>query len=152
MRFWANVQRQPADGCWEWTGDRSKSGYGVLLVGGAGKRAHRIAWFLEHGEMPPDGIEVCHHCDNRACVRPSHLFLGDHAANMRDAKAKGRLVPPRVTVGENHPNARLTVEIVRDIRRRVAAGETHRAVADSLGIERSGVSMIVSGKRWGHVK
>lgn len=107
---------------------------------------------LAHGQLPPDGISVCHRCDNPACVRPTHLFLGSHTDNMRDMKAKGRLVAPPLAVGEKHPGARLNAAVVRDIRRRIAAGETHQAVADSLGINRSAISLIVSGKRWGHVK
>jgi hypothetical protein len=50
--------------------------------------AHRIAWILSHGPIP-DGMYICHHCDTKACVRPSHLFVGTAADNTHDAMEKG---------------------------------------------------------------
>ena len=89
-RFWARVEK--GENCWEWTG-ATAVGYGYL---GLGRRedgiagAHRISWQLHYGEIPP-GMDVCHHCDNRKCVRPDHLFLGTRRQNMQDASRKGRL-------------------------------------------------------------
>jgi hypothetical protein len=86
-RFWEKVAK--GDGCWEWQAFRLKSGYGWFGGAEGTDLTHRVAWRLERGPIP-DGMFVLHHCDNRACVRPDHLFLGDHAANMRDMVAKGR--------------------------------------------------------------
>ena len=74
------------DSCWGWMGHRNNHGYGKI----GAKYAHRMAWETEHGPIPV-GMEVCHSCDNPPCSNPRHLFLGPHTANMRDAKAKGRL-------------------------------------------------------------
>lgn len=88
-RFWPKVRK--SDGCWEWTRATTTHGYGKFSVATAvWDRAHRVAWKLTNGPIP-DGMFVCHHCDNPLCVRPDHLFLGTHGDNMRDASTKGRM-------------------------------------------------------------
>lgn len=86
-RFWSRVQK--TDGCWDWTAALSHYGYGEFYLGETSYRAHRVSWILLCGEIPP-GLCVCHHCDNRKCVRPDHLFLGTHNDNMQDMKQKDR--------------------------------------------------------------
>lgn len=85
-RFWAKVNK--ADECWEWTGSRVWNGYGQFRNGKV-VYAHRYAYELWFGPIP-DGLLVCHVCDNRSCVRPEHLFLGDYQDNAQDASKKGR--------------------------------------------------------------
>lgn len=86
-RFWSKVDKGP--GCWTWTGATQNYGYGAVTIHGLTRRAHRVSWELAHGPIP-DGLHVCHRCDNPPCVNPDHLFLGTAQDNVDDKDAKGR--------------------------------------------------------------
>jgi hypothetical protein len=142
--------QRPAEGCWEWARARDTHGYGVVPYGRRKWKAHRIAWMLEHGPIP-DGAEVCHRCDNPACVRVTHLFLGTHAENMADARRKGRVsVAGLHRVGSTHSQAKLTEAQVIEIRRR-AETEYQRVIARDFGITQAMVSLIVRRENWTHI-
>lgn len=105
-RFWIKVDKTKGpNACWEWKASRMPTGYGhvSLNLGNGIHRstyAHRVSYELTHGQIP-DGMCVCHSCDNPACVNPSHLWLGTVADNIRDRDRKGRgkisfVKPPKV--------------------------------------------------------
>jgi hypothetical protein len=77
------------NGCLLWTGYREKTGYGAMSVGGRFTKVHRVAWQLANGDIPA-GMKVCHSCDVRNCIEPTHLWLGTQADNIRDMYEKGR--------------------------------------------------------------
>lgn len=116
-RFWIKVDR--SGDCWEWMAARNpyRGDYGIFSPSkGKTVTAHRMAWELAHGPIP-DGMQVCHTCDNPPCVRLDHLFLGTNRANVTDKIAKGRsgrdfrLPKPQIRT-VRWPTARIVAEPV----------------------------------------
>jgi hypothetical protein len=143
-RFWSKVRI--GDGCWEWQGGKFDNRYGAIKVAGRQCGAHRVAWELERGPIP-NGMCVCHYCDNRACVRPGHLFIGTPADNNADKQAKGRQ-----SRGEDIGGSKMTASAVREIRALVDCGASCRALARRYGVSASTIERIASGSTWSHVQ
>lgn len=141
-----NFPDNPKDDCWEWNGANKQNGYGHFYLDGRGIPAHRAAYFLFNGSIPA-GMDVCHACDNRKCINPSHLWLGTRAENLRDAVTKGRMVIPNLR-GSSNGNSKLSWDKVRAIRARKSAGESQRELAWHFHVSESLVSQIVKEKIW----
>lgn len=154
MIFWDSINTQwNGDGtpnkqrCWEW---RS--------VAGTGKRGYthyqnkswstsRLAWVLTYGEIP-EGMCVCHRCDNPPCCNPYHLFLGTIQDNVDDREAKGRNKMPH-SKGEEHGSHKLTQEEVMCIRNLYfSSAHTYRSLAEMFGVTFGAIRNIIKRKTW----
>lgn len=145
--FWRRVDKAGDGDCWNWVGYRNSYGYGAMTICGKSCRTHRVSFVLHSGQQIPLGMGVCHRCDNTSCVNPAHLFLGAPKDNVADMISKGRkaMVWPR---GEQHGHSTLTVEQVRWVK---SSGLSQSAMAAQLGVTRTAVHKIISGKNWRHV-
>lgn len=159
-RFWANVDIRGEDECWLWNGNRTWRGYGQVYIQRKTIPTHRAAWMLTNGEIP-DGMFVCHRCDNPPCCNPAHLWLGTNAENMADKCAKGRQAsgdkhparkhPERMARGESNGRSKLTAELVRSLRMDRESGYTYSALSNKYGISWPVARGIATRKTWKHV-
>lgn len=159
-RFWMKVDKSGANGCWIWLAGKFDTGYGAFQVNGRVRYAHRFSWELVNGRIR-DGLFCCHKCDVRACVNPSHIFLGTQGDNIRDAASKGRTAsgsrngsvvhPESRKRGSAQPAAKLCEAQVSEIRRRLSLGEPRSSLARAFSVSWTLINHISAGKIWRHV-
>jgi hypothetical protein len=142
-RFWAKVDK--SNDCWIWTGLRSPKGYGVFWLHGRRWRTHRITYQFLVAPIP-DGMDVCHECDNPPCCNPDHLFIGTRAENILDCVQKGRHVR-----GEQVGTAKLSTLDVINIRQLHASGTSTMQIAECYNVAERTVRNAVRRRTWRHL-
>ena len=144
-RFWKKAEITER-GCWMWQSERGIKGYGRFMHQKKYRAAHRVAWELYHGPIP-DGLQVCHHCDNRLCVNPKHLFTGTNKENVADMVSKNRQAK-----GECNGSAKLTGFDVLNIRKFLQAGCSHRYIGRLYNVHNRTIGRINKGETWQWLK
>lgn len=144
-RFWEKVNK--TETCWLWTGAiYKKSCYGMFSpIKGSTMPAHRFAWQLAHGTLP-EGLDICHTCDVRRCVRLEHLFPGTRQDNMQDCVTKGRIAR-----GQSHGMAKLSEAQVLEFRQRYAGGETVKQIHADSPLSLEATRACIRGWNWKHI-
>lgn len=157
--FWYYVDEDAKNGCWEWRG-RTANDYGSFKRDGVSYYTHRLSYRMRHGVIPKP--QVNHHCDNRTCVNPDHLYSGTQRENMQDAYARNPntrkgLIPyqgqpfphPK---GEKCHKSKLDREGVVRIKERLNEGEQPHEIAEDYPVHRDTISKINTGVNWSHIQ
>lgn len=144
LRFWAKVDRKGPDDCWQWLGALFQdSGYGQFRIPANNLRAHRVCWEISYGAQIPQGMHICHTCDNPPCVNPGHLFVGTNNENVADKIQKGRQ-----PIGTAHGQSKLTNDQIKVIR---ASTKTWTELMREFGVCRSTIWRVVRRVNWKHL-
>lgn len=160
-RFWSKVDTiNNGIVCWNWTAGKNKKGYGEFYFPEIGKhiRAHQISWIIFNGFIP-EGMCVCHKCDNPSCVNPNHLFLGTPKENSLDRDRKGRRKQGKLYYGKEHHNHgsgswsnKLSEQDVYRIRELKTLGLTNKKIAEIFGVSQGLINNIWHGRKWAWLK
>ena len=138
-RFWAKVNKEGPDGCWEWLACKDKDANGRFTSNGENILAHRYSWILHNGAIP-EGLLVRHKCRGK-CVNPEHLELGTNKDIANDKIRDGT-----DNRGIKNPNNKLTPEQVKEIRAR--ATESRASLAKEYNVSYQLISQIILRKNW----
>lgn len=146
-RFHEKWNYNVENGCWEWIAATMGKGYGFIKIPKTRKQigAHRLSYLIHQGDIP-EGMLVCHTCDNVKCVKPSHLFLGTQSDNLQDMKNKDRHLK-----GDRNSRSKLNDDIVRQIHKLSSEGLSQGKIAKIFKLSQSTVWKILKGKRWVHI-
>lgn len=142
-RFWARITK--TDNCWTWNGATDTSGYGLLEVENKTRAVHRLSWELHYGSIP-NGLGVFHKCDNRICIRPSHLFIGTARDNVADRDRKGRQA-----IGKRNARTKLMPTQIRQIRELFVKGVSYSALGRKFSVDAKTIWCVINGKSWKYV-
>lgn len=141
-RFWSFVEITNPNDCWKWNGTMYNTGYGSFFIFGISIRAHRFSLYANGVEIPTPMFS-CHHCDNKRCVNPNHLYVGTCSQNNRDARSRGLNKP----YGEDNGFSKLTNKQRHDLFLMVQSGVSHRKAAEQFGIAKGTVWNAIKGFR-----
>jgi hypothetical protein len=150
--FYVRVLKHPGDGCWEWLGPKNNKGYGFTYIRELSRRmtAHRASYTLRYGQIP-EGLWVLHRCDNPACVKPSHLFLGSPKDNVQDMIAKGRDNRKNGLKGESHVCSKHSDATIIAIRTDYIAGVSIDRLCEVYSVSRNSIHDYTGGRSWKHL-
>ncbi len=177
--FDKGVGEPTVGGCTLWMGRKNEDGYGIVYVEGRPKLAHRICFSIKKHAIP-DGLCVCHSCDNPPCVNPAHLWIGTRGDNNRDRTAKGRTarttgdrngsrthpetrlrgsaspfhaLAEKYSIGVANNKAKLDDNKVREMRAiRAETMRSFSSIAREYGVTKAAARFAISGITWKHIK
>ena len=146
ITFWDRVYSQVTyEGeCHIFNGNKDDCGYGRIHKDGGLIRIHRASWEKENGPIP-EGMYICHKCNNRACLNPEHLYAGTQLDNMRDRKISGNYASME---GEKNNSAKIKAIDIPTIRMRIRNGDTCYSIARDYGVTGEAILHIKNHRTW----
>lgn len=144
--FEAKFKKGNSNECWNWGYSKTPYGYGGFTFKRKRYIASRISYETYVGEIP-EGMHVCHKCDNPSCVNPNHLFIGTVQENMTDMVNKNRSAK-----GSHHSQAKLNESSVKEIKKLLKQNVSHKELAEKFGVGVRAISKINLGQRWGYIQ
>ena len=141
--FWKKVDK--TDSCWNWTGCLQSNGYGQIRIDGVARYSHRLSYEMHNCEIPEDK-HILHKCDNRKCVNPEHLFLGNQASNMADCAAK-----KRNAYGTRNGLSKVTEEQLADIKSLLNDGVSCKCISEKYNLHYNTIYKIKKGITYKYV-
>jgi len=138
-------------GCWIWNGATTNFGHGRIKINNKTLSVHRISYEIHRGKIP-NGLFVCHHCDNPTCINPKHLFLGTRSDNMKDAYNKGRIKIPchHGEYAYQHILTEKDVKKILKIKKEKKISE--QELGKKFGVARNTINNIINNRNWKHIK
>lgn len=120
------------DDCLEWSGKKTRNGYGKLHINTVETYAHRAVIVAKTGSEIPKGMCVLHSCDNPSCINPGHLRIGTHKENSQDMVLRNRVNRPNSELwsGANNPKSVLTDKQRNELIELMRSGMSASEVAD----------------------
>ena len=144
-RFWEKVNKRNLGECWEWDAHIGSDGYGQFWYNGANIHAHRMAWMIRNNSEIPEGMLILHHCDNKRCVNPLHLYLGDYSDNTNDMLERAR---PEMF---GRPS-KFSDKNIQSMRNLYLRGVDQNLIAIIFKVSQSYISNLINNKRGTNLK
>lgn len=139
LKFLKRIDIKPSEECWQWTGTLQRTGYGIFCYKKRRIIASRVSYIIFNQKLIPDGMFVCHSCDNKSCVNPKHLWVGTNKDNQMDAARK------LISIS---PDQKLTHEQVREMRALMDLGIKDKELSKKYGVTYEHVNNIRHRKCW----
>jgi hypothetical protein len=148
-RFWNKVDIKETNDCWNWKASfRNKEKYGSFSIDKTNYQAHRISWIISFGDIP-DGLIVCHKCDNKSCCNPNHLFIGTVSDNNCDKFNKCREYVRR---GTDHTNSKISEDSLKAIRLMLSNKISQRKIAKLFKVSQGCIAHINKGLTYKEIR
>lgn len=145
-RFWRKVKK--TKDCWLWIANKSNRNYGMFAINNKKVSAHRYSYKYHYGSIP-NGLYICHKCDNPPCVNPKHLYAGTQSDNLKDAANKNRRVYTSRQGSKNNLSKLKEIDVLKI--RSLSKNKTYKEIANMFNVDPTNIGYIIRRRTWTHI-